>query len=234
VIRPLDWDTAFFGRRIGVASFAPGEEAAVARTVAEARTDGYVYLVCKPAIEHTSIIRALAEERFYLSDQGLTWAIDTARYQPAHEPAGGGTIVAAVEDDVPVLQEMVRGLFRDSRFYNDPFFSDVEADRLHEEWLKNSVAGVAADGVLWLPGAGFVTLKKRGTTGEIALIGVREDARGRGLGRALLTAAMNWFAAAGLPRVTVRTQVRNYGANNFYRAHGFSLDTADVAFSRIL
>lgn len=234
MIRSLDWDTAFFGRRIGVLAVAPGEEARLPQAVAEARNDGYAYLVCKPPIEHISVIRALAEERFYLSDQGLTWAIDTGRYARQSDRAAAARIANATPADVPALQEMVRGMFRDSRFYNDPFFSDVEADRLHEEWLKNSVAGVAADGVLWTPGDGFVTLKKRRDTGEIVLIGVRAGARGRGLGRVLLDAAFDWFAAARVSRVTVRTQARNYGANNFYRARGFSLDAADVAFSRIL
>jgi hypothetical protein len=45
---------------------------------------------------------------------------------------------------------------------------------------------------------------------------------------------MAWFGAQGAARVTVRTQLRNLGASNFYRAQGFVLAGTDLTFSRIL
>jgi ribosomal protein S18 acetylase RimI-like enzyme len=233
VIERLTFDSNLFGRPIGILKIPRGAAGQVAELMFEAQRDGYQYLICKPAVDDAELIHALGSERFYLSDQGLTWATELS-IRNETLPEVNANIVAATRDDVPSLQRMIRSMFVDSRFYHDPFFTWEEADRLHEEWIKNSVDGVAADHVLYVPERGFVTLKVRDGIGEIVLIGVAADGRRRGLGRALLAASLRWFTAAGLSRVTVRTQVRNLRANNFYRAHGFALQGADVSFSRML
>ena len=126
-------------------------------------------------------------------------------------------------------------LFRRSRFYHDPFFSTDEADRLQAAWLANSVSGQAADAVWIIPDAGFVTCKlTRDGCGEVALIGVWEESRGRGAGRALMTAAVTWFAGRGVSTVRVKTQVKNLRAMNFYHRLGFDLYAMDMTMGCIL
>ena len=63
----------------------------------------------------------------------------------------------AMVKDIPILQEMIKPMFPNSRFYDDSFFSQEEADNLHVAWIENSVLGEAADLVLHLEGKGFVT-----------------------------------------------------------------------------
>lgn len=232
-IRKLEWDSAFFGRTIGVLQMDGAGPSAVDRLVDDARASGYDYIICRPAIEDAPLIRALGRARFYLSDQGVTWAMATSAWAGA-SPTAATDVVDATERDIDDLQRLVRFMFADSRFYHDPFYSTDDAERLHAEWIRNSVLKRAASRVLWIPGAGFVTLKQQRDVGEIVLIGVEPSHRSRGLGRTLLTAAMDTFAADGTPRVTVRTQLRNLRASNFYRAHGFTLDGADVTFSLML
>jgi ribosomal protein S18 acetylase RimI-like enzyme len=50
---------------------------------------------------------------------------------------------------------------------------------------------------------------------------VREEVRGRGIGRALLEAALERFAARGLTEVSVSTFPDNEGALRLYRSLGF-------------
>jgi dTDP-4-amino-4,6-dideoxy-D-galactose acyltransferase len=228
-LEPLEWDSALFGRKMGVLQSAAGVAFDAERAVEAARAQGYQYIVCRPSIEDGPLIHALGLARFYLSDQGLTWAT-AVRADARIDPA----VVPATDADIPSLQQLIRFMFRDSRFYHDPFFSTDDAEMLHQEWIKNSVKGQAADGVLWIPEAGFVTLKQRGPTGEIALVGIAPGQRGRGLGRQLVAAAIAWCGGRGATQVHVRTQVRNLRANNFYRANGFELAAADVTFSRVL
>jgi|GEM_PF-1230864 len=144
-------------------------------------------------------------------------------------------IQLATADDIPDLKKLVRPLFRESRFYSDPFFSKKDADNLYKSWIENSVKGEAADVVLYLPRTGFVTCKKTGRkSGSIVLVGVRKDARGKGVGTALVREAMNWFGKENIESVTVRTQLKNVKAMNFYIGLGFLVRGYDLMFGRIL
>ncbi len=143
-------------------------------------------------------------------------------------------IRVATPQDIPTLKKMVRGLFPDSRFYNDPFFSKREADRLYQAWIENSVKAEAADIVFCVPETGFITCRRSTEkTGEIVLLGIKKNLRGKGFGSALARAAMQWFAEEKVKNVTVRTQLRNLKALNFYLARGFSPKSYDIILAKI-
>lgn len=56
---------------------------------------------------------------------------------------------------------------------------------------------------------------------EIGELFVREEARGAGVGRALVDAAFAWARARGIERVVVRVFERNRDGRAFWRALGF-------------
>lgn len=59
---------------------------------------------------------------------------------------------------------------------------------------------------------------------EILSIAVAEEGRGKGIGKALLSAAMEEFARRGIDRVKVAGWAGNQGANAFYERCGFRLE----------
>ncbi len=61
---------------------------------------------------------------------------------------------------------------------------------------------------------------------HVATLGmsVRADARGQGVGTALLEAALEWTAEAGLTRVELSVYARNAPAIALYEKHGFQLE----------
>lgn len=67
---------------------------------------------------------------------------------------------------------------------------------------------------------------------EIADLGVREAARRRGIGTALVAAAYEWIAGRGVDRVEVRVAARNTEGQAFWRALGFD-DLMDVLQRRL-
>jgi len=67
---------------------------------------------------------------------------------------------------------------------------------------------------------------------EITDVGVREDARRRGIGRALVDEALAWIRASGVDRVEVQVAVGNTAGQKFWRALGFG-DLMDVLHKRL-
>jgi GNAT superfamily N-acetyltransferase len=128
---------------------------------------------------------------------------------------------------------MSASLFTDSRFYHDPFFK--KADTLFQTWIENSVIGNAADIVYYVPDKGFITCKKANAgTGEIKLIGVRKKFRSQGVGSMLMERALEWFKTHDINVVSVRTQLKNIDAVNFYIKFGFLLKGYDLVYGKIL
>lgn len=235
MIDPLAWDTEFFGRRIGVLAGDPPSHAAVQGALDAAAAAGFEYLISRPSATDFRAVRALEEAGFYLTDLGAVWSTNVAGYLDRGGLAPATPARLATEADVPLLAHHAPLLFRGSRFYDDPFFSREEADRLHVAWVTNSVLGKAADSVWVVPDTGFVTCKIAGDgAGEIVLIGVWEGRRRSGGGRALMSAAMRWFHTRNVRTVRVKTQLKNMTAMNFYHRLGFDLHRADITMGCIV
>ena len=67
---------------------------------------------------------------------------------------------------------------------------------------------------------------------EITDLGVRDEARRRGIGTRLVEAALDWARAAGVRRVEVQVAEKKSVAQAFWRARGFG-DFMDVLDKRL-
>jgi len=237
MVKKLPWDSIFFNKQIGELIITSYSLSGIKHAIEKAKADGFKYIICKSKLQKTSLIHILESLHFYLADIGITLEIETDSFlfNKHALPPARQSIKIAVEKDIPELNKVARSLFIDSRFYNDPFFSKKEADSLYQAWIENSVKGIAADRVFWLPRKGFVICKKSdGNKGKIVLIGIRKGLRNKGIGTMLLEEAITWFKNEGLTAVTVRTQWRNINAMNFYLKSGFFIKESDIVFARIL
>jgi len=70
---------------------------------------------------------------------------------------------------------------------------------------------------------GFCVNDRVGKEAEIGVLGVVPEARGIGLGRALLRWGVEWFGARGEERVTLRVDGENETALALYRSEGFTV-----------
>jgi len=66
------------------------------------------------------------------------------------------------------------------------------------------------------------------TTGAVDNLTVASEFRGKGIGRRLMTAAMEWFASHGAKSVKLSSALRNEGALGFYEALGFERHTVSM------
>lgn len=233
MIEELKWDTGFFGRKIGRLKL-PISKRALSRGLKDAQKKGFKYLLCRLPARNFKTIALLEGAGFYLTDIGLILEMDVGA--PASSPISPGPVAVATEKDLPALKKLSeRGMFRPSRFYHDPFFKRFEAERLFKAWVENSVRGLTADAVLWMEDVGFVACKRGPAgVGELPLIGVVRNRRGKGFGGALIRAAVEWFGQNGMKKVRTRTQLINAGALNFYEKIGFRAKGADAVFGRVI
>jgi ribosomal protein S18 acetylase RimI-like enzyme len=140
-------------------------------------------------------------------------------------------------DEVEALCELAGDAFALSRFAVDPFFSSAQAQAFFRQWTRNLCTGLAQAvlvGDLDGAPAGFVSCALAGEEGRIPLIATDARHRRRGLGRALVGAALRWFAGAGAPVVHVKTQAANYPALALYQRSGFTTSRTELTFSATL
>jgi ribosomal protein S18 acetylase RimI-like enzyme len=157
---------------------------------------------------------------------------------------GNMNIRLAKPTDRDSLIALARSTFIYDRFHSDPFITQEVADNLHATWMKNSLAGTAADAVIMAEDdrgpMGFLTCKLqnslKGTLGKligtIVLVGTAKAARGRGVAREMTSFALAWFKQQGADMVEVGTQLRNIPASRLYQSCGFNLVNSSISVSK--
>lgn len=230
MIAELKWDTEFFRRKIGKLTNVPSEDE-FKKLISQSCKDGYKYLTCRIVLKKMSDIQILEKYGFYMTDIGATWEKELSTFDIRHSTF---SVREAKAEDIPMLKSMVKGLFKDSRFYNDPFFTKKEADKAYQAWIKNSLNDKTVKTFL-IEDCGFITCKKMSKNkGDIPLIGVVPKAQSKGIGSSLMRRALKWFDINGMKTVTVRTQANNRMAMDFYNKMGFNVKYADVTMGLIL
>jgi GNAT superfamily N-acetyltransferase len=227
--RLLEWDSAFFGLRIGRVTaprLAGGELARVREWAAGHAVDCLYWL---GDLGDGESLRAAQAGGFVLVDVRLELGRELEG-DGAPESAAAPDVRPFRAEDLPHLREIARTSHTDTRFYADPRFPRERCHALYQTWLERSCAGGAE--AVWVAEheggpAGYLTCElERPEAGRIGLVAVAGAARGKGLGAALLVAALRWFAARGCARVAVATQARNAGAVRSYERAGFVLHAA--------
>lgn len=121
--------------------------------------------------------------------------------------------------------------FRYDRFHADCAIDERRASALKSAWARNSVLG-RADAVFVTRSGGSVTgfnaCLLRGDTAIIDLIGVAPQQQGKGLGRALVAAALAHYSGRAR-RMLVGTQSCNFGSLALYQGLGFRVESSALS-----
>jgi dTDP-4-amino-4,6-dideoxy-D-galactose acyltransferase len=230
--RFLDWDSAFFGRRIARVQGAGLDRSKMRRVADFVRTesiDCLYYLVDDGDLESIEIAE---EGGFRCMDVRVTRERSLADLSPD----GPADVDSFREGDLSALQAIARSSHGATRFYHDPGFPRERCDALYERWITNSCTASctatptaekgAEEGVLVVredgEAVGYVTCESESaSTGRIGLIAVAENHRGRGFGELLVKGSLAWLARKGHERVRVVSQARNAESGRLYERLGF-------------
>jgi dTDP-4-amino-4,6-dideoxy-D-galactose acyltransferase len=228
----LEWDSAFFGLRIGRFEMQRPSAEDAARATMWARAQRLDCLYALIDATHVPSIRALEQEGFALADVRLTLERSTNHAPAVPRPCDIGEAAAGDRD---VLMALARRSHAGTRFTDEPRFGPRAAE-LYAEWVRGALG--EEDAITLVPrvaghACGYLTL--HGVSGadvRVGVLAVQEEQRGRGIGQALLAEALVRLAARGARRIAVVTHGRNAAAVRFYERCGFQSRSCQLWYHR--
>lgn len=218
----LDWDSTFFGKKIGklLFDFHLPDHKSLDEALLRAKLENFdlIYLFCK--------------KDYFVSSEFLTryngCLVDRKIIFEGHNNISSDSFnIVEYEkegvDDRLLNLAYTSGEF--SRYKKDSNFSENEFKRFYKTWIENSVNRIIADKVfVSIDGKGgingMVTIKISGDIGVIGLIAVHPSCQGKGIGHQLVKVVQKYLLESGIYILNVATQLDNTQACTFYRKIG--------------
>jgi dTDP-4-amino-4,6-dideoxy-D-galactose acyltransferase len=214
-VRPLEWDSHFFKKRVGEVLVSGGEEIV---TGAEDYDLLYVKSNSKINLEIEGFTNSYGETRLIFSKR----IIDPDLSIDDHIHS-----VFDVKIDKKDLYELAFESGRYSRFQRDKRFTDEVFKNLYKEWIDNSFKKDIADEVfIFLEEKkilGFVSFRKEGQAATIGLIAVNTKSRGKGVGSRLIQRVEKYLWNNQVLELRIPTQSTNSEAGEFYTKLGYKV-----------
>jgi dTDP-4-amino-4,6-dideoxy-D-galactose acyltransferase len=237
----LEWDTNFFGFRIGHVLSHNLTEDLIPEINSWSLQNDVNCLYFLSSSKDAKTTRIAEDGGFRMVDIRMTLKARISGKDSSKNNNSREVHVRNVfPEDVDALQAIAREIHHDSRFYCDENFPLNLSDKLFETWIRKSCEGYA-DAVLVADSGhspvGYITChidknEGREDLGRIGIIGVINTIRGVGVGRLLLASALDWYAAKGVQEIKVVTQGRNIVAQRLYQRHGFLTEAVEIWYHK--
>lgn len=225
MIRLLDWDSDFFGYKVGSISIEN-----VSDINEELEIDAefkLVYLFSKEKL-------TVSLSKKYSARWVDTKVVLKRKVVPnSMLPAAFKIIPYYGEDDVEIFNlALESGIY--SRFNVDPNFRNNEFERLYNEWIKKSLNNTISE-IVYIAYinecvAGFITIGEKNGRADIGLIAVDKEFRGRNVGLSLIEMACQYAHVKGYEEIQVVTQGENTPAMKLYSKCGFIVDDTTFVY----
>ncbi len=232
----LEWDTDFFGFRIGRATVERLTMERARTMMSWSKNERIRCLYFLADTDSPGTIRLLENNRFRFQDIRLTMTRHGLPEDATTKKREHG-IRPARAPEIEALREIARVSHTGSRFYHDPGFPRERCATLYETWIERSCSGDYADAVLiaeWKGRpAGYLSCRLReGGEGSIGLFAVDSALQGKGIGASLINASFAWFSERGVHTVTTVTQGANVPAQRAYQRSGFQTASVKLWYHR--
>jgi dTDP-4-amino-4,6-dideoxy-D-galactose acyltransferase len=192
------------------------------------------------AFDDPMTVRCAEDGGFHLVDARMTFQRPTEHLERLVQDARPpwATIRLAVQSDLEPLRQIAAESFLDTRFYFDQHFPREKCGAYFERWLVDSFKGFA-DLILVADRDGepvgcatFKVIENGERTARSGLLLVAQNARRRGVARALKMASLDWYAEQQVPTMTVATQARNIATQVLNQRCGFILQSVDLWYHK--
>ncbi len=226
-VTTLEWDSHFFGFKVGRLLPGPWSAADLEEALQEARAGGYRVLygntMPDPAQEE-----CLADAGGLLADKRRTYVRDLSGLSGADLVVNW--FIESYRKPRPdaALEELALAAGQYSRFRRDPGFGQQAFERLYRTWIARAVDRSYARELLCIEDFGVIrammTLDLQNGRPDIGLIATAASHRGRGMAADLVKAGLVWAINRGYEEAQVCTQAENTAACAFYEAMGYRLE----------
>ncbi len=221
-IKRLDWDSDFFGLRIGRAEIDSAEEARALYDQRASVEDSFdlVYVVTPHNI-------GFPMPNAKLVDAKVVYALSDDLGSEVNKDVILWDSAKGVTDDLLHLA-LVSGKY--SRFKLDNRFPQGSYERLYSRWIEQSVNHSLATEVFCymhegVP-RGLVTLDNKNGFGTIGLVAIHEDFQQRGIGTAMMQHVIHYMMQQQHgEKISVATQLDNVSACRLYEKSGFAVES---------
>jgi len=217
----LEWDSKFFGVRVGRLYVENGEHAMPLLEAAMSDHYDLIYLYSRESINDISI------GGYDLVDVGGEILYSKPCIEPPYLQASLGLKISRyadskVTDELHALALLSGHL---SRFKIDQMLPDESFSGIYHLWIKKTLSDrsngeilvATVDGHL----AGMISLEFNALTSYIQLLAVSTNHQRQGLGSRLLKTAEQCSNARGMGNMIVKTQLTNCAARSLYVRHGY-------------
>ncbi len=206
---------------------------------------GITHISARTDAHDLAALHAFGECGFRMVDGLITFAIELDKVD-IPDVESEVNIRMATEADAEAAGDIAYSTYSVDRFHSDGSIPKERSDELHRVWVRNSVLGKAADGVVVAEDEdgllGYVTCKLVHDTqeilgdlvGTVVLVGVSSKARGKKIGKAMSIAAMKWFKEQGCTVADVGTQLANIPASRLYESCGYRISASSVSLRCLL
>ena len=213
-INVLNWDSAFFNKKIGDVFF---ESPSVIENV-----ENFNLIVTKQVLDFN----------FEISGFHQTFQETKVIFEKALN-AKSDNYFSSIRDtdnnpkNIEDFLELAYTSGNFSRFLLDKNFGEENFKKLYREWVVNSLNKKFAIKIFYIEEdnqpIGFVTLQQSGNIGKIGLIATSPEQQGKGLGKKLLQFSENYCIENGMTTMEIPTQKENEQACQFYKKMGYTI-----------
>lgn len=233
-VQILDWDSQFFGKKIGrvTGSKLDSPKAATINAWSEKNQVDCLYFLAASDDLRTS--QTAENDQYHLVDIRVT--LENKLQELVSTRSDPAQIRLANGNDIESLRIISRNNHRDSRFYYDGHFDREKCDELYAVWIEKSVRGGTDQVLVWEENrqpVAYVTGKiTPAGSGSIELVGVHPAWQGKGIGYQLTMHLLAWFQQQHSTHLTVVTQGRNIGAQVLYQRCGFVTRSTELWYHK--
>lgn len=233
----LDWDSAFWGFPIARLNARSLTNEGLVECLAWCHDHDIRCLYFAATGTCAKTLALAANNGFRFVDVRIDLAVQIAGLAKMPAYPEQISVRHATQADSATLREFASGAHRDSRFFKDSRFDPERAAELYADWIRRDLSEhvvltcTSSDNIS--RSLGYITCQRTDSReGRIGLLGVSSQFRRQGAGRALLTAAIDWFGRNNMDTVRVATQGTNVPALRLYETHGFRCDSVHIWFHR--
>lgn len=220
-VQYLDWDSRFFGVRIGRVDISSYQELAMLCTkeIELGKQYDLIYVYCQPIVhfEHPNV---------YLVDEKIIYMKRVTESQPIY--ANVCVYPVSVPNEDLYRLALISGEF--SRFRNDIRFPKSCYERLYSRWIEQAVIGNMADKVFIYQDSnhinGMLTLQWNVHKADIGLVAVDANVQRQGIGSKMIQTVETYLVQNTQVQILrVATQRKNTKACCLYEKNGFTTES---------